>query len=425
MKARPIICIVLLFFYCGLSLSAETVLSSLEEIGRFGADRSIQVLQGELTLRQARLEKVSHLKLKDSSLSGTVQFDFNNSDPQWEAGLALPVLDQVSLSGSIDGNLNSSFAISLSPLAHSSMRELSDQKIRSSAVFLEKARIDGEFMALTLALEWMTAARTYEALKRKTELAEISYKDASERYDRGDVTFDDLQEALLHWSEERKNLSEAEQNLRLRERGLFAFRGDGRKQITIHMLAIDDLKKSLALLKDEQRELSPAAGKNRDLLLGFIERESFATALKHTWSFEPSLTVVAALAFDCSGSMTGSAAVTFSLSPSDFQIRHRAIIKDQYELTAAEVQSLRLEMDLLLRQAEEARVSTMINREIAELELEQTESLMAEAEFLYERGDFSELERDEAVLVVEEAQNGLFGALSNEYLTLIAMKAFY
>lgn len=425
MRTRFILSVTALLLCSSFSVSSETVLSSLEEIGRFGADRSLQVLQGELALRQAREDKVPLVKLKDSSLSGMVRIDFDNLDPQWEAGLGLPILEQLSLSGSIDGDLNSSLALSLSPLAHSPSRELSKQQIRSSSVSLEKARIDGEINALTSALQWMKAERTYDVLKEKTILAEISYRDASERYDRGDVTFDDLQDSLLQWSENRKDLSEAEQSLRSRERALFSFMGDDLNQVRIEMLEIDDLKKSLALLKEKHRESSPSAEKNRDLLLGYIEKDRSGTALKHTWSYEPSLTAGAALVFDGSGSMRGSASLTFSLSPSDFQIGQRALMEDRYRLAAAEIRNLRLEMDLLLRQAEEATVSTMINRNIAELELEQTESLMAEAQFLYERGDFSELERDDAALDVAEAENGLFGALADEYLALVAMKAFY
>ena len=53
---------------------------------------------------------------------------------------------------------------------------------------------------------------------------------------------------------------------------------------------------------------------------------------------------------------------------------------------------------------------------MAELEKEQATDLYEEAQFLFELGEYSQAERDDAALFLESAEISLFSALADEYM---------
>ena len=80
--------------------------------------------------------------------------------------------------------------------------------------------------------------------------------------------------------------------------------------------------------------------------------------------------------------------------------------------------------ELTLAQVRENLEITRLNREVVELALEEATAVAVEAAFLYDRGELSQLEWEEAQLGEKEARADLFKALADEYAAWLALRLY-
>ncbi|MBB6478855.1 TolC family protein [Spirochaeta isovalerica] len=425
--------ILLLFILISADLSGETLLSTLDEIAAFGAENNLEYKSGQAALLRAENNRQSILLLEKTTIGATGSYN-DSAQSSGEAGgistwgikadIEIPVTEQVSLSGSINQDGDGSAAINLKPLSHSDSREQSLNSYSSALVSAEAARLNSESSALNAALNWMSASREYDTQKRQTELSGASYLDDKVRFDLGEITFDELQDSMVNWSQARVTLSEKENQFRSAESNLYSALGASKGDVSISSLTVDKLESAVDGLQSRLNREEGDFLKSSQLKLAVLSKESAAAALKNTWAYEPDLTAGASLSFDDTGYKGFAATLSFSLSLDNIQATEKEISRYEYEIASQKELQSRYEAELNFSQIIDTIESTAINRDIANIEYEQAEILLSEAELLFKRGDISEMDLEESRISLQVSENALFKALADEYLAWLSLKAY-
>lgn len=407
------------------ALQGEIVLRSLDEIAAYGSENNLDYRSSRVNVLQAEENLQGFFLLENSSISATGSYsDANSATWGVSSTLNMPIIEQFSLSGTIDQDLSGNISLSLSPLAHSDSREQSEISYDSSLILAESSRISAENGVISAALNWMTALREYETQQSQTELSATEYRDDKFRFDLGEISFDALQDSLISWSEDRVVLSEKEKSFRDSESALYSELGAGKDEVSIGSLTVDELKESLDALVEL---LDPEEGdylKSSDLKLSVLNRLSSEAALNNTWIYEPDLRAGATLGFDDQGISSISASVTLSFSLDQIQNREKEISKEQYAIASIREFQERSEAELEFNQIIDTIESSSLNRDIAYIEFEQAEILLSEAELLFDRGDISQLDLEASRNFLHSSENALFKALADEYKAWIALKEY-
>jgi len=412
-------------------MSAQTVLSTLEEISDYGAENSLEYLNGQVALKKAENSRESLFLIENTTLSATgelekIQSMATESPDSWGVAgrIDIPLVDQLSLSGSINSDGEGRASLTLKPLSHSDRREQSDISCEKALISAEAARKKAESAAVTTALEWMYTSMSYKNQRLKTELLGTAYHDDKIRYDLREITFDELQDSMITWSEARVSLSEIEKEYRKTEISLYSALGASKEDVTVQLIDNDTLEKAILQLQEELDRSSGDYRQSSLLKLSALSRESAEAALENTWVYEPDFYIEGSVKFDENGYRGFTASMTFSLSLDDVRATEKDISRGEYHIAILEEIQSRNEAELEYNQILERIESSSLNREIARIEYDQAQILLSEAQILRKRGDISELDLEEIRLFLNTRENGLFRALADQYLAWFALKAY-
>jgi len=431
---KHILTIFALFLFISASLYSETVLLTLEDIAYYGAEHNLDYKNSQINVLRADENRIGILRLNNSSISAETSILENlnatTADSNRVTGLGysstltVPVIEQISLSASVDNNLNTQVGISLNPLSHSSTQKESELTYSRSLILADGAMITAQIDTVGSALSWMSAGREFSSAKREAELSETRYSDDKVRYKLGEISLDELHESLIGWSEARVLLSTKDQQFRTSEISFYSSLGVGADKIIVNQIELEALENELLLLKNNLDPQWCNALKISSYLISVLEVQSAEFNLKHTWVYEPDLSASAGLVFDSSGNLSVEAGVQFSISPIDLQKKKRNIAEEEYEISLIEAEQSLNQAELNFEQTIESINSSAINSDISRLEMEQSGILLSEAELLYKLGEYSEIEFNESQLTQEKAENSLFLALTEEYLSWLELKKY-
>lgn len=416
------------FAFCllisGAGLFSQTVLESLDDIAAFGADNNLDYRSSRNNVLKSENNLEGFFHLNDSSISATGSYDESTGQFGVSSTVEIPVIDQITLSGTVNQDLSGNTTLSLNPLAHSAEREQSKISYQAAMNSAEEARLTAENDAISAALDWMTAKRELETQKLQTELSRTAYEDQKVRYDKGETTFDDLQDSLVQWSQDRVSLATCDNSYKNAESSLYSVLGVGKEDVSVRELGIEDLEKAVDALMAGLDSSQGEVQKSSQYKAAVIEKMNSAAVLENIWSYEPDLKVGASVNFSPEGIGGVSASVTFSFSPNDIQTSERKAAKEEYAIASVKEKQSRNNAELKLNQLLDTIDSTAINRSIAEIEMNQAETLLAEAELLYKRGDRSRTELDQTRVSLQTSENSLFKALAQQYEAWCSLKEF-
>ena len=426
MKISSITGTVLLLFISAVVLNGQTTLSSLDEIAAFGSEHNLEYKNSQINVLKAAENRTNIVKLENSSISAAGNFNNTIQGESWRfsSTILVPLIEQLSLSGTIEEDLSGQVGISLKPLAHSDNRKQSEIDYNSALITAESARISVESDAMTAALNWMFESRDLQAKQVGAELAEIKYKDDKIRYDIGEITLDNLQNSLISWSEARILLSSKQQSFRNAESHLYSSLGAGPEDISIKKLDIDTLYGFLKSIKQTMDDQQGDPLNSNAYRISLLNVYSAKTSLDNTWIFDPDLNASVNLNFTSDGTLSVTGSIGLSLSPGDYQKNIRDIARKEFQISISEAEQSRNESKFEYEQILESLKSAEINSEISQLEYQQAQILLSEAELLQRLGDYSEIELQESQLTLSLAENALFRALADEYIAWLELKSY-
>lgn len=404
-------------------------LANLEEIAEYALTHNLSHRKDLWEAEKSRNDIKSLLRLDQSSFTFTQEQPLTdpgagNQDLEFSAGADIPVLDQFSISASLNQDNEINSGLNFMPLAHSDSNEQAVISYEKAVVEAGQSAVEAGKEASTAALTWMDLSRQLNTQEAQVSLRETAYGDEKTRYDMGESTLDDVKEALLEWSEAQSEMASLQQKTRAAQADLYSILHADTSELTVAVLTLTALRKNLEVLKANIDVDQAAPETAATVLLADLEARILEEKLKHTWLFEPELKASLSLYQAADQNPQFSATVSLSFGLDDFNRAERGELTVDIELARENhlqtiEQSIRDYEEQLLTL--EAAQNT---REIRKIELEQTALLWEEAKFLRAQGDVSELELDEARIAYEQAENSLFSILVEEYTEWLNIKSY-
>ncbi len=399
---------------CSPVLVSAQTLDSLEDVCSYARANSLDYQTALWEALKSSRDLDGILEFEESSFS----FDTSvreDEDVSANAGVDVPVLDQISLNASLDSDKNRAYGFTLSPLAHRDDRIQQELARQEGSAAAAQTGIAAENSALKAVLDWLSAMRTVDVQIELTSVLESIYRDEKVRYEAGESTLDDVRSALMDWTDAGKTLTSLQNDRSSAELSLLSALNTGADSITLPDLDSSDLERELEALQGRMKPDQADPLQSYEVLTAQIEARSLEEELKDTWLFDPDLSLTGSISTDGSGDSSWSGTLSLSFSFQDWQSQEREELSRDLELSRLEAGQVQVEQYQALQQDLIALETTKQSCDLARLELEEAMEIYDEAEFLLERGEYSRAERDEARLDLKTAEVSLFSALADEY----------
>ncbi|MBN2617738.1 MAG: TolC family protein [Spirochaetales bacterium] len=407
------------FMVSSLGFSQAT-LSTLNEIADFAINNSLDSRRSQVSLDKAENDVVSYIKVDSTKVSTTGNYN-QDGDITFNTSLNIPIVEQLSISGGVDGELNGSVSLNIDPIVHSNSVPLSVNNYDTALLNNVKILSSVEQNAVKAALDWMLGSRALELLDKQTQRYKTLYEDDKNRYSNGSITLDELQESLINWSNARKSLLEQKQSFYTLESNLYAQLGTTKESVIIEKLDLDDMIESLNQLYRLVESGSGDYLKDIDYQSAVLTSDKAKLTYNAIWVYDPDITGSIKLDLTDQGvSMDNFAAsLNFSLSLDNVNYTEKKRAQEEY-LISVKDRELKLDKARLdFEQCKDLVESSKIESEIFKFEYAQAEILLSEAVILYNAGEYSEIELLESKLFLEQAENNLLNSYKNEYLNLL------
>ncbi|QEN03390.1 TolC family protein [Thiospirochaeta perfilievii] len=402
------------------SLFAQTSLTTIDEIVNFSLENSSDSIRSKITLENSEDNVESYIKLDETKVSFNSSFKEDGTN-SFISSLNIPVIDQLSVNGSFDNNLNGEIGVSINPLSHNKNVTLSEVEY-DLALLNYKNSIDSTSKnTIDKALSWMVGKKSLDLLEKEAYRYESLYSDNKDRYENGSITLDELQDSLINWSNARKKLLDQKQSFYTLESSLYSQLGATKEDVVIEILEIEELQVLIEQLKTMVENGSGDYFKNSNYLQSVINEEKAMLNYNAIWVYDPDVSFSAKLGITENGVVEDSftASVGFTLGLDNINKSEKDSAKEEYLLSVKDKELKLNAAKLDFEMSKDLVESSSLESEITRYEYEQTKILLSEAEILYDAGEYSELELLAAELALQQAHNNLFTILKNEYLNLI------
>jgi hypothetical protein len=415
-------------------LMAETL--SLKEIILLSRVNNPTLLAGENDLLSAENDRVGPILIDNTTLSG--KSDFTLTEPVTLQGgsssldrlsgslsVNIPVIDQLSLSTTLDSDQNISAGITLKPLNMTTNQVDSRIKWENAQNSLNHIKNNLDWDILERVLTLTLREQEIELYSALEILENEQYQATHALYLAGEATYDDYLKALDDLTSAEENSLNGREALQTASWNLWTYSGlsesydlESISLESVETLA-DELNNTVKSLQEELAvSLSVLTARN-----ALIQTEK---SLDTTLRFHPDLSVSANVngTLDSSSTIQSTLSVNLTLSNNSFNGTKKIILEaNRKEKELALSQSLfesRLKNESLLATIELAEKAL----ELAKRDEERSRILANETEILFARGERTTLEKEEVFLALTQSQIGVFERASAlikaeaDYLTL-------
>ncbi|MBN2050420.1 MAG: TolC family protein [Spirochaetales bacterium] len=426
---RKAFLVLLLFLTAAVfQVTAEETLEGIDAVRSYALEHNLTYRTAVWEALKARnnIEGIFTLDKSSLSLSGNWNDIAANPLPELEAGVSLPILEQVAFNASLDSDLKGRLGIVLTPLAHSSSDEQAELAYQKALALADETALSVENDTLAALLRWSATERKTSVQEKVTALREQLYQDDKTRYAAGEATLDEVRSSLKAWSEARVQLTTLQNQLQQTVTNLYALLHTEPAEVSVTQVETEELLSSLQVLLEETVSSSGNPSSTWQVTSTKIEARKLQLELQDIWLFDPDLKVNAGLDIDLHtpGISSVGGSVTLSVGLQDFRSEEKEELTRDIGLAEEQIALAVAESNLAYKQAMGSLENANLARQIVELELEETRELADESAFLYDRGEISAAELEEARLLLLQADNDYFSALADQFIALLELRRY-
>ncbi len=410
-----------LLLFSSYTLFSQNSLKSVEELGLYLEQNSNQYLNSVIDLKEAKENISPILKVESTSISSSI-----NSSGDIVSTLNLPIINEVQLSADINQDLVGSVGVSINPFTGNREREISHINYNIADIVETKTLGNTQKNGIETVLNYLTIKQRFELEKIEEELNKTLYDDAKNRYKLADITLDDLQDALVEWSDSRVSLLNITQDLHSLENTLLEVLGGDRDIIEGIDITIESLLSSLDLIKSSIDLSSADYLNDKQLLIDKLQLDKSQSEFNAIHAYNANLRAQGGINYNLStpDEVDYNASITFSISLDDFNIKEKEREKERLLLANKEYTLQQEKAKNLFKQRLNAIDLNEINSETVYIQYEQAKTVLSEAEILFNLGDYSETDYIGAWILFEQAKTSLYTAYASEYLSWLEITKY-
>ncbi len=398
----------------------------METLTRQTLRTNTDIQKAVLNLIQAEEELGFSFTLDKSSVTLSGGYDYNYPDAQSGAGplpdehelsgslsVSVPVIPQLNLNGSFTpdftdmSNSRGSISLSASPFASGDNTINEDETYKKAVLalgYLERnIRLNTEQAIFSLFI----SRNNLDYSKKHLELTEEKYNSVKNQYDLAEATYEDLQNSANSLSSARVKYYNAQKTEMSTLKNLKLLTGP-EVEITIDNITLNELLEICSERRESIKPVLESVPESQKLSTLNIELETLKETLKETSIWDPGLSLSANINFPFS---TAKGSFTLKFSPDQINSDEREDLEDDiaYKLIDinVEVFSLKLEKEMLEKNieiAEQSLTSALSTLEQAKIDKD-------EAAVLYEYGERTEIELEEAGVSFISAENNAYSSV--------------
>lgn len=411
MKKKYIIFAALLIL--SLSSLSASISENIENFVSYAINNNTDYLSAISQMENAKDDLESDPLYYDSSmsLSSNISSDFSSVDSTTSLSIDIPILEQLSLNGTINSDLDGNIGFVYSPLNKAESTVSNEIAYQNSSIYLNEYK---ESLSLEITKAYLNYLISIEELTQQENLVENMnkiYEQDKKLYDLDEISLVDLQSSLLDYNETKNNLKDY--NLAVYKSKLELYELLGINKTTNMVIPISDLQDVIKLTEELDTVISD---KEFSVMSDYSVVEALNNIIVLEDSYDSLDLYSPTLNFSTNVSLDGvvSASVLFKTSYSDYNGDTKETLESEIELSkkksAAIIQKVQNEIDILKRTVE----SDYQSIENIKMEIEQNQLVLNEAKSLLDLDEYEVLDYETLIINANNINLNLIKA----YITL-------
>jgi outer membrane protein TolC len=416
--------VILLILMAIIPAFSETRMT-IDEIADYALENSREIENAIDSVRDAEEAAGGIFEFESSRLSVNGGYTFAPDAPidvhslSLGSSISVPIIPQVSVSGSIDqileDQMKGSVSISVSPFAGLGSEWKEWESLRKAQIQLSSLEARVPMNAELDALDMVRTVLNLSFVEQSLALEESKFKIAQDQYELGDLNYSEYDSAVSGLSGARQKYYEAQKSLFTMQKKMYQVLGPGADEVQVTPVTVEEV---LSMIRTRENELNEAMSRNPSsvsLLNTMIELEALNKQLTQTPAFLPNISLSANANFPFS---QARASVSFSVSPNDIALEERddikqSIIWKRFDLEV-EQQSIELEKRMLEKSLAVAEEALLISQN----SLDAANRRFEENKYLHDLGQTTDIELEQSELSVFSSEINLFRTSVDLYRTL-------
>jgi outer membrane protein TolC len=411
-----------------LAADQQSELLTIEQIALRAQAENPQVLKALRVLNNAEEDLAGESRLLESRLSlesanGTPQSQSASSgDPgdaaiSGQAGITVPLLDQLSVGGSVTAQqgeeIGGELSLSITPFAAADPSYPEEETYGKALVAWQTLRQQTTFDAEQAALKYLIAGMEVRLGESTLDLEQKLYETVQKELELGEASFEELQDQLSELTTARKSLYSTEsQALSSWKELQLLFDPDG-EEVEPASLSFQQLEELIEAREKKISELTAEEPSSQSLENLKLELTALQEELEATPLWRPDFNLSGSVGLPDLSAYSIGASISFS--PSDIKDDEREDLEEEIDEKLVDIQIEQFDLSLQEQLVEQNIGIAEQALEAASLAEEQASLTLRETELLYEQGERTVFELEQARLSLESAEIDSFAAAADLY----------
>ncbi|MGD1817865.1 MAG: TolC family protein [Pleomorphochaeta sp.] len=397
------------------ALYATSVDEEISNLVNISLQNNIDYLNAKNDLKNSQDDLEQSPAILDSSISSDSSVSYSSSSTTFVSSLdvSIPLIDQLTLSASVDTNLDGSVGLTYNPLASSDSTVPNEINLENASVNLNEVEESLKVDIAQAYINYLLAIEDLNQQEAQVTHDQKEYEQQKELYDYQETTLIDLQDSLMSYTESKNKIKDLELAVYSTKVTLYQLIGVS-DYSSIELVQADlnqlvDLNSDLETVLDG-KSFSPLSDK--DVVAALNSTALLEDSYNTLKLYSPTFSINTKVKLDG----TVSAGVSFKTSAADYNGDEKEDLLNQIDLSKIESAQTISKVTSSIELLQNTVASDKQSISDIEMQIEQNNLVMNEAKALLDLGEYESLDYETLELNANNLQLSLIKAYATLYV---------
>lgn len=397
------------------ALYATSVDEEISNLVNISLQNNIDYLNAKNDLKNSQDDLEQSPAILDSSISSDSSVSYSSSSTTFVSSLdvSIPLIDQLTLSASVDTNLDGSVGLTYNPLASSDSTVPNEINLENASVNLNEVEESLKVDIAQAYINYLLAIEDLNQQEAQVTHDQKEYEQQKELYDYQETTLIDLQDSLMSYTESKNKIKDLELAVYSTKVTLYQLIGVS-DYSSIELVQADlnqlvDLNSDLETVLDG-KSFSPLSDK--DVVAALNSTALLEDSYDTLKLYSPTFSINTKVKLDG----TVSAGVSFKTSAADYNGDEKEDLLNQIDLSKIESAQTISKVTSSIELLQNTVASDKQSISDIEMQIEQNNLVMNEAKALLDLGEYESLDYETLELNANNLQLSLIKAYATLYV---------
>ncbi|MGD1820956.1 MAG: TolC family protein [Pleomorphochaeta sp.] len=397
------------------ALYATSVDEEISNLVNISLQNNIDYLNAKNDLKNSQDDLEQSPAILDSSISSDSSVSYSSSSTTFVSSLdvSIPLIDQLTLSASVDTNLDGSVGLTYNPLASRDSTVPNEINLENASVNLNEVEESLKVDIAQAYINYLLAIEDLNQQEAQVTHDQKEYEQQKELYDYQETTLIDLQDSLMSYTESKNKIKDLELAVYSTKVTLYQLIGVS-DYSSIELVQADlnqlvDLNSDLETVLDG-KSFSPLSDK--DVVAALNSTALLEDSYDTLKLYSPTFSINTKVKLDG----TVSAGVSFKTSAADYNGDEKEDLLNQIDLSKIESAQTISKVTSSIELLQNTVASDKQSISDIEMQIEQNNLVMNEAKALLDLGEYESLDYETLELNANNLQLSLIKAYATLYV---------